>query len=144
MRNATVVFPSFAFGTKDPVTVVAHQIDRRDWFGLSFIATDVDGNQTICDPVIASLLREGGTPTAQTWTNLPAIESKVTIANSATNGANSAEIVVNGTTFRMTGLANGEERTIDVASAMLPGDVNTISATVMGGPGSAATLTIAN
>jgi hypothetical protein len=142
--NVNVVFPTFAFGTKDPLQVVGYQLSGTDTFHYSFRATDTEGNETICDPVVADLLREGGSPSTQTWTGLPDFESKVTIANAASGGVNSVSIDVNGTTFRMSGLSDGEERTIDVASAMLPGDVNTISATVHGSPGSAATIMIAN
>jgi hypothetical protein len=142
--NAGVVFPSFAFGTKDPLTVVATQVSKTDSFFFSFVATDVDGNQTTCDPVIADLLREGGSPAAQTWSGLPDFESKVTIHNPASGGINGATIDVNGVRFQMSGLGAGESRTIDVSSAMLPGTGNTISATVRGNPGGTATIMIAN
>jgi hypothetical protein len=67
-----------------------------------------------------------------------------TATDAASNGVNAVTLTVNGTAFRMSGLADGEERTIDVAAAMLPGSANTISATVQGPPGSTARLMIAN
>jgi hypothetical protein len=142
--NVNVFFPAFGFGTKDPVTVVGTQLSKTDSFHFSFLATDVDGNQTICDPVVADLLREGGAPDEQTWSGLPDFESRITIANAAENGVNAVTLDVNGTKYRMSGLADGEERTIDVAASMLPGTANTISATVHGGPGSTARIMISN
>jgi hypothetical protein len=53
--------------------------------------------------------------------------------------------VVNGITFKLTGLRAGEFRTIDVASAMLPGNDNVISlAGYGGGGGGSAMVMIAN
>jgi hypothetical protein len=144
LHNATVEIFGFSYGTKDPVTVVATRTNPLEWFGMSYVATDVDGNQVICDPVVADLLREGGAPDAQTWTGLPDYERTVTITNAASGGVRSVTLSVNGTTFRMSGLADGEERTIDIGSAMLPGSVNTVSATVQGPPGSTARIMIAN
>ena len=142
--NATAVVPAFAVGTKSPVTVVATQTDKRDWFGMSFIAKDTQGNEVLCDPVIDALLREGGSPAAQSWSGLPDYESKVTIINPGSGGVRGATLDVNGVRFQMAGLADGEQRTIDVSSAMTPGRTNTISATVHGSPGSTATIMIAN
>jgi len=142
--NANVVFPAFPFGTKDPITVVATQVSTNNNFFFSFVATDTEGNQTTCDPVIADLLREGGSPDSQTWSGLPDFENKVTIINPASGGVRGATIDVNGVRFQMSGLGDGESRTIDVSSAMLPGTSNTISATVHGSPGGTATIMIAN
>ena len=70
---------------------------------------------------------------------LPQAESRVTVAN-GTPGARSLTLDVNGTTFRLTGLADGETRTVDVASAMLAGSANSVSATLRGAPGASALL----
>ena len=57
-ENANVNFPSFSVGTTDPVSVVGTQISQADWFCFVFRATDVDGNETICDlqPVLLMFL----------------------------------------------------------------------------------------
>jgi hypothetical protein len=142
--NATVAFPPFQVGTTSPVTVVATQQFKTDTFFFSFLATDVKGQQVVCDPVIADVLREGGSPAAQTWSGLPDFESKVTIMNPESGGVRSVAINVNGTRFHMAGLSDGEQKTIDVSSAMTPGKTNTISATALGSPGSTAVIMIAN
>lgn len=142
-RNITVDIQGFSFGTTQPVQVIGTAIDPSLSLGLTFEAIDLAGNRTECDPVLAGLLREGGSPEAQSFSGLPQEESKVTITN-GDPGVESVTLDVNGTEFRMTGLAAGETRAIDVASAMLPGAVNAISATVRGRPGSTAQLLIAN
>jgi hypothetical protein len=142
-RNVTVSILGFTVGTKDPVTVIGTAMDPTQSLGLTFEAFDLAGNRTECDPVLAGLLREGGSPFAQTWGGLPQQESKVTITNGSP-GVNGVTLVVNGATFRVTGLADGETAYVDIASAMLPGSDNTVSATVRGEPGATAMLLIAD
>jgi len=142
-ENLTIDIAGFSFGTKDPVTVTGTAIDANASIALEFEAVDLAGNRTTCDPVVAGLLRESGAPHGQTFGGLPQAESKVTVTNGSP-GANTITLDVNGTTFRLTGLADGETRTIDVASAMLPGSANVVSATLRGAPGGSALLMIAD
>jgi hypothetical protein len=141
--NLSVDITGFSVGTKDPVTVTGTAVDPSAPIALSFEAIDLAGNRTECDPVVAGLLRESGSPQAQTFAGLPAAESKVSVTNGSP-GARTIELDVNGTTFRLTGLADGETRTLDVASAMLPGTANTVSATLRGAPGASALLMFAD
>jgi hypothetical protein len=141
--NISVNVAGFSFGTKNPVTVTGTAIDPLAPIALSFEAIDLAGNRTECDPVVAGLLRESGSPLGQTFTGLPAVESKVTVTNGSP-GARAIVLDVNGTTFRLAGLADGETRTLDVASAMQPGSANTVSATLLGAPGASALLMIAD
>jgi hypothetical protein len=140
--NTAVDVPPF-YGSKDPITVTATQIDLALNWGLEFVATDLAGNQTTCDPVVMTLVRESGRSSTQTFTGLSDVDSKVTVTNGE-RGVRSVSVVVNGRTFRVSGLASGETRTIDVASAMLAGHDNTISVTARGAPGSSATIVISN
>jgi hypothetical protein len=133
-KNITVDIVGFVFGTMAPVTVTGTAIDPAAHIGLTFIATDLAGNQTTCDPIVTRVLRENGRPADQIFTGLPDFESKVTVSN-GTPGVKSVDIVVNGIAFRLNGLRDGEVRTIDVASAMLPGNDNVISLTAHGGGG---------
>jgi hypothetical protein len=135
-KNITVdISPNPFFGTKNPVTVTGTAIDPSAHIGLTFIATDLNGNQVTCDPIVTKVVRENGKPADQTFTGLPDFESKVTVANGSP-GVKSINIVVNGITFKLTGLEAGEVRTLDVASAMLPGSDNVISMSAHGGGGS--------
>jgi hypothetical protein len=143
-KNITVDIADFVFGTMAPVTVTGTAIDPAGHIGLTFIATDLAGNQTTCDPIVTRVVRENGKPADQTFTDLPDFESKVTVSN-GTPGVRTMDVVVNGITFRLTGLGAGEIRTIDVASAMLPGNDNVISLTAHGGGGAgSAMVMIAN
>jgi hypothetical protein len=142
-QNLTVDIAGFSFGTKDPVTVTGTAIDPNASIALEFEAVDLAGNRTTCDPVVAGLLRDSGAPHGQTFQGLPQAESKVTVTN-GNPGANTITLDVNGTTFRLSGLADGETRTVDVASAMLPGSANVVSATLLGAPGATALLMIAD
>ena len=141
--NLAVDIAGFSPGTKLPVTVTGTAIDPAAPIALSFEAIDLAGNRTECDPVVAGLVRESGAPLGQVFGGLPQAESRVTVAN-GTPGARSLTLDVNGTTFRLTGLADGETRTVDVASAMLAGSANSVSATLRGAPGASALLMIAD
>jgi hypothetical protein len=138
-KNITVDIPAFPFGTKDPVTVTGTAIDPLAHIGLTFIATDLNGNQTTCDPIVTRVVRENGKPADQIFTGLPDFESKVTVSNGSP-GVRSIDMVVNGITFKVTGLDAGETRTFDVASAMLPGNDNVISISAHGGGGAGSAL----
>jgi hypothetical protein len=59
-KNITVDIPAFPFGTKDPVTVTGTAIDPLAHIGLTLIATDLNGNQTTCDPIVTRVVRENG------------------------------------------------------------------------------------
>lgn len=142
-NNITVDISGFTPGTRDPVTVTGTAIDLHFSIAMSFEAIDLAGNRTECDPVVAGLLRETGSPAPQVYTGLPQAESKVSVMNGAP-GASAITLDVNGTTFRITGLKDGESRTVDVASAMLPGSGNVVSAQLNGAPGASATLMIAD
>jgi hypothetical protein len=141
--NLSVDVAGFSFGTKNPVTVTGTAIDPAQGIALSFEAIDLAGNRTECDPVVAGLLRESGLPVAQTFAGLPSAESKVSVTNGSP-GARSITLDVNGATFLLSGLADGETRTLDVASAMQPGSANVVSATLHGAPGASALLMIAD
>ena len=138
-KNITVDIAGFFFGTKLPVTVTGTAIDPLAHIGLTFIATDLNGNQTTCDPIVTRVVRENGKPADQIFTGLPDFESKVTVSN-GTPGVRTMDVVVNGITFKLTGLEAGEIRTIDVASAMLPGSDNVISLSANGGGGAGSAL----
>jgi hypothetical protein len=138
-KNITVDIAGFFFGTTSPVVVTGTAIDPLAHIGLTFIATDLAGNQTTCDPIVTRVIRENGRPADQTFTDLPDFESKVTVSNGSP-GVRTMDVVVNGITFKLTGLGAGEIRTIDVASAMLPGNGNVISLTAHGGGGGGSAL----
>jgi MYXO-CTERM domain-containing protein len=58
-KNASTPVPSFTVGTIAPVVVTATKIDKDQGSQVALRVTDVAGNVTVCDPVIA-----GETPEA--------------------------------------------------------------------------------
>jgi hypothetical protein len=140
--NTQVDIPPY-YGSTAPITITATQIDvTRNW-GLEFIATDLAGNSVVCDPVVGLAVRGSGASAPQVFSGIAQADSNVTIMNGSP-GVRSADVVVNGFTFHVRGLAPGESRTLDVSSAMLPGSANVISVVVRGQPGSSATVMIWN
>lgn len=139
--NASVVVPPFEPGTLDPVQVTATKLDLAQRSRVELEALDVAGNVTRCDPVLMLVLRGTGKPITETVTAVPAAERYVTILN-GTPGLKNLLVVVNGQRFRVTGLGDGQTTTLDVSSAMRPGDDNVIEVQAHGKPGSQCTVVI--
>lgn len=90
------------------------------------------------DPII---IRERGEPVSQTHTGVPQAWSKITILN-GDPGLTNLRITANGKLFEVAGLRNNEVRTINVVSAMAPGNNNTIELTGYGKPGGRASVLV--
>jgi hypothetical protein len=142
-ENSTVLVPSFPWGTIDPVIVTATKIDQTQGSRIEIRATDVKGNPTVCDPVLVDVPRDTGRPVSETYSGLKAEESAVTVDNGSP-GLRKLEVEVNGETFRVTGLGDGERKLLDVSSAMVPGSSNVITLRGYGKPGSRAAVMISN
>lgn len=138
--NASVPIPPFTVGTNDPVVVTATKINQSLRARVEIHAFDVAGNMAICDPILTLESRLQGKPVTQTITDVPRIEDAVTITN-GTPGLKNLDVTVNGTRFKVTGLGDGEERTLDISSAMVEGP-NTIELETFGKPGGWASIMI--
>ncbi len=123
--NADTVVPPFTPGTTDPVVVSATKIDQSQKAQVEIIASDLAGNTRVCDPILLLLSRDGNTAVTDTVTGVPAAEGFVTLTN-GDPGLKKIDVIVNGTRFKVAGLKDGEERTLDVTSAMKPGDANVV------------------
>ena len=121
------------------MTVTATKINQSQSAHVTLQATDVAGNVTTCDPVIALVQRNAGSDPQHTTVAVPQAESKVQVLNS-TPGLKNLTVTVNGIRFKVTGLRDGEIRTINVASAMKPGNGNIITVQGHGPRGSSATV----
>ena len=60
-----------------------HQDDQTLGSRIEILATDFDGNVTVCDPVLIDVLRSGGPPAGYTYTGLRGDEGIVRIDNGA-------------------------------------------------------------
>ncbi|HEX9944551.1 MAG TPA: hypothetical protein VGG03_21275 [Thermoanaerobaculia bacterium] len=124
-ENADTVVPPFIPGTTEPVVVTSTKIDQTKRARIEIRATDGAGNVAICDPIHVVFERGSGRPLRDVFVDVPRAEDKVTIRNGKP-GFTRVEIRVNGILFRVTGLKRGEERTVDISSAMVF-ERNTIS-----------------
>lgn len=132
-QNATVSIPPFAVGTNNPIVMTATKINQSQTSRVEIRAVDVAGNVALCDPILTLESRRQGQPATQTVTGVPPQEDTVTISN-GTPGLKNLDVVVNGIRFKVTGLHDGENRSIDISSALLDG-ANTIELTSFGKPG---------
>lgn len=140
-ENADTVVPPFTVGTTDPVILTATKIDQSKRARVEARVTDLAGNVAICDPILLMVVRETGESLTDSMTDVPRVEDKVTITNGSP-GVATLEIRVNGKKFKASGLKDGEELTIDISSAMVPGDNNVVSFKVTGKPGGTANVMI--
>jgi hypothetical protein len=143
-ENADTVVPPFSVGTTDPVVVTSTKIDQTKRARIEIIATDLAGNSRVCDPIHTLVVRNvgNGNETADLRSNdVPFAENKVTIMNGSP-GLATLEVKVNGQKFKASGLKDGETRTLDISSAMQPGDNNVVGLKGTGKPGSFADVFI--
>jgi hypothetical protein len=107
----------------------------------TIVVKDLLGNSVVCDPVMARVFGERGKPVWETFSRISRKESFVTLYN-GDPGLQRMLVIVNGFRFRALHLYSGEERTLDVSSAMLPGNTNIITVQAPGRPGGSATILI--
>ena len=74
-------------------------------------------------------------------TGIGSQESRLILSN-GTPGISQLRLTVNGMDFRVTGMQDGQERTLDIGAALRSGDANRIEVTSYGKPGGSATLLV--
>lgn len=131
----------FTPGTKEEVVVTATKRNELLLSRVQLLVTDVAGNSRSCDPVLTQVLRANGKPLHETYTGIPQEEHVVTIWN-GNPGLKNLEILVNGRRYRVPKLDDGQEQTLDVSAAMIPGDKNIFVLKATGKPGGKAVLMI--
>jgi len=139
--NASVSLPGFTPGSTSLLPILAAKQDLSLPARVQLVAVDVCGNSTLCDPLMTNVLRATDKPVWESYPNLPQEENTVTIWNGSP-GLKNFDILVNSVRFKVAGMRDGEERTLDVSSAMLPGSQNIISLKGNGKPGSSASILI--
>ncbi len=139
--NADVTIPPFTPGTLEPIPVVATKIDPSKTAVVQLRGTDVAGNSADWDPAIVTMKIGDTNPAIQALNRLPQAEGKITITN-GDPGVWRLVIAVNGIRFKVSGLRDGQETTVDVSSAMLPGNRNFMTLKAYGKPGGTATIVV--
>lgn len=122
-ENADTVVPPFTVGTFDPVILSSTKIDQSKRSRVEARVTDRAGNVALCDPILTDVTA-GPSPdkaSFQSHADVPREEDTVTITNGKP-GLRQMFIVVNGKRFKVEGLQPGEERVVDISSAMVNGD----------------------
>jgi hypothetical protein len=137
-NNADTPVPPFTVGTNDTMIITATKINQSQRSQVELTVTDVAGNSTVCDPILALLVREPGKDEVQTFNNVAGAEHVLTIYN-GTPGLAHMELWVNGQKTKLKGLRDGETATFDLGSKM-KAQGNTISVKVGGRPGSSANM----
>jgi hypothetical protein len=144
--NATVNIPMFMVGTTDPVIVDAGKVDQSLPAFILLQVTDVDGNSTECDPVLARMqIPKNRQRTVERFKDVPAAERYVTIKN-AHNGVRMVGIAINGRMVMFQKLDSNQEitRTIGLQE-MRPGEGKSdIAIWAFGRPGSKVTVLISD
>jgi hypothetical protein len=138
-----VTVPAFTAGTTAPVVVTATKVNQALSSQVALEVRDVAGNRTTCDPVVALSVRVSGRPQEQVFGGLAQSENRVTILNGSP-GVRNLQISVNGQRFRLTGLRDNAQTTLDVSKAMRSGSSNTVTVTADGKPGASATVVISD
>ena len=129
--NATVVLPAVTPGTNDLLVVTAQKDVAGDPSSLELAITDLAGNVTECDPVLAELDRSPSSARYSTYDAIPQVDRYFTISNTGESIITYALVNVNDKWFIMPTLLPYEIKTIDIGSAMVAGAKNTV--TVWGG-----------
>ncbi|HET9229420.1 MAG TPA: hypothetical protein VFR31_22260, partial [Thermoanaerobaculia bacterium] len=141
-ENSDTVVPPFTVGTNDPVILTSTKIDPAQRARVEARVTDLAGNTRLCDPIMLLLIRDKSeSASLDAGNDVPRAEDKVTITNGSP-GLKKIDILVNGQTFKVTGLKDGEETTVDISSAMVDGDTNQVSFEVKGKKGAFANVMI--
>jgi hypothetical protein len=133
--------PSVSAPIKTPLNIVATRIDATKSATLTVTASDLFGNSVTCDPIATTVTKLKHELGAQTMSDVDGTMHVVTIVND-TPGLNRLEVVVNGVTFMVKKLDDGERVVVDIASALHRGSNNVVTLVPHGKKGDSATVTI--
>jgi hypothetical protein len=139
-ENADTVIPPFTPGTTDVVTATSTKIDQSQRSRVEMVVADLAGNRAVCDPILATLTADNAQEGEQTYSDVPQAENKVTVTN-GTPGVKKVEVTANGKKFKLSGIQDGETQTLDISSALHPGD-NTVTVKVNGPRGATVNVVI--
>jgi hypothetical protein len=143
-NNISDISPTFSRQPANANTVelvTATKRDKSKKASFTLVITDCCGNVTTCDPILTSVLRRRGTPTADTFFDIPKEEGFITVKN-GTPGLSRITVIVNGKKFQTPILADGDEVTLDVSTAMERGFQNMMSVVGYGKAGGRASILI--
>jgi hypothetical protein len=129
--NVNVNISSFSPGTTAPINVTATKQILSERSRIQVAVIDTIGGVTPCDPVLTLVIRDVNKPVTETLSDIPREESKIAVTNGSP-GVRQLFVTVNGVRFRLSNLKDREKRSLDVSSAMVPGNTNVISLSATG------------
>jgi 6-phosphogluconolactonase (cycloisomerase 2 family) len=115
--NASVNVPAFSPGTTSQVLVTATKVDQTQSSDVAFQVTNMAGLTISCDPVDFTLRLDGSTE-RHVFRSVSPAEHYIRITN-GTPGVRQMTFFVNGHSFPVPALQNGETYSLDIGSAML-------------------------
>ena len=132
---------AFTPGTQAQVMVTGTRVNRSTALVLRLRVTDVGGNSTTCDPVLATLrINRGDRPTVRSYAGIPRIEHKLTI-KALRPGLTRAVISVNGQRF-VVNLRGKRIARLSIARALTHGRNNTVTVKLYGARGAMALVAL--
>ncbi len=138
VQNAAVQVPSFTAGTRNAINFSSTVSGFSSY--VSFQLTDVAGNTSYIDSAWIPTARQAGN-TSQTFKLVKAVQKRVVLVN-RNPGVKNLRVDVNGLDFKVSGLRDNETRTVDISSALAPGEGNTVVVTPLGKPGGSVVILI--
>jgi hypothetical protein len=141
--NATVQMPSFAVGTTRRVTVQTTIVNLSQPNEVWLEIKDLAGIVTRCDPIVMTLHGLATAGVSARSFLVPQRESKLQVVN-GNRGLTRIDVVVNGRTFRLSGLRPGQRLSVDLASAMHRGSSNRVTFVGYGRSGATAVVLLAD
>jgi hypothetical protein len=142
--NVTVDIPSFERGTKDPVVATLTKVDQTQAAHFELKGCSTCGCCKNTDPVATTLKLNTGRWARQRFGNLGEAEYFVSVENNGRLGLRELTIQMNEKRFELRGLSDGEERNLNLSSAMIPGNHNVVILTGRGEVGASATIMISD
>jgi hypothetical protein len=123
--------PAITPGTTELIEIVADKASEGSQARFAIEVFDVAGNRSKCDPVLVVLNRSPSSPRYSTYDAIPQADRFFTISNTGESIITYAMVNVNNRWFLMPTLLPYEVKTIDIGSALVSGEKNTV--TVWGG-----------
>ncbi len=160
LTNATMPAASWSDGAGS-LTLGASKVNSSTGASIGLVATSLGGTpatvnvsstgtvtvtnagtcSTVFDPLLTSTIRQAGQPQTDTYSGIAQSESQLTIYD-GTPGVSTMKLQVNGHSFTVPALQDGQKVGLDISSALGSGD-NTITVTSVGKPGGSAVLLVA-
>jgi hypothetical protein len=139
--NCTYSIPLFTIGTNSPVSVTFTKVNQSQKATFTIQATDLAGNSTIFDPVIAALETPQGHTSVTRGFTIHEAEHVLTLQNEAP-GLKSVTVLVNGSRAGRYNLSGGSAASVELKQWLHSGS-NTVTITGDGIDGSAASVVMA-